>query len=416
MLIAGGRLIDPSVGIDALRDVRVGDGRVLEIGERLAARDGETVYDARNACVAPGFIDMHAHLRDPGRPDKETLGSGARAAARGGFTAVACMPNTEPALDAVDRLEDLVARARIVEGCRIYPIAAITRARLGLETLDYAALANAGAVAFSDDGTTVEDAAVLRRAAMAARDVAGRFISHAEDATLKGDAVMHDGAVSRELGLPGSPREAEDTIVARDLAIAAETRKSWHIAHVSTRGAAALMARAKADGTDATCEVTPHHLVLVDAAVRELGAGAKVNPPLRTEEDARALRDAVRDGTIDAFATDHAPHTGAEKRGDIRAAAVGFTGLEIAVGAYALALPDLPLLRFVALLSTNPARILGVPGGTLAVGAPADITIFADRPWRVDPDAFASKGKSTPFAGMMLPRRAIAAFVGGRIV
>jgi dihydroorotase len=413
VLIAGGRLIDPSVGIDALRDVRMRDGVVAEIGERLAPREGEAIYDARNACVAPGFIDKHVHLRDPGHPHKETLESGARAAGRGGFTAVACMPNTEPALDSARRIEELAARARRIGECRIYPIAAISRARLGLETLDYAALARAGAVAFSDDGATVADAALLRAAAVAARHVAGRFISHAEVAALKGDGVMHEGDVSRELGLPGSPREAEDTIVARDLAIAAQTGKAWHIAHLSTRGAAALVARAKADGVDATCEVTPHHLLFDDASVRDLGAGAKVNPPLRTQDDARALREAVRDGTIDAFATDHAPHASAEKRGDIHAAAVGFTGLEIAVGAYALALPELPLLRFVALLSTNPARILGIAGGTLAVGAPADVTIFDDRPWRVDPSGFASKGTSTPFAGKTLPRRAVATFVGG---
>lgn len=416
MLITGGRLVDPSVGIDAMRDVRVRDGRVTEIGERLAPRDGETTYDARGACVAPGFVDMHVHLRDPGYPQKETLETGMRAAARGGFTAVACMPNTEPALDTADRLEELVARARGFGACRVYPIAALTRARLGVELLDYGALASAGAVAFSDDGTTVADAALLREAAIAARGVPGRFISHAEDAELKGDGVMHEGAVSRELGLPGSPREAEDSIVARDLAIAADTGKAWHIAHVSTRGAAALVARAKAIGSDVTCEVTPHHLLLADASVGDLGAGAKVNPPLRTRDDARALRDAVLDGTIDAFATDHAPHTDREKSGDIRTAAVGFTGLEIAVGAYALALPELPLLRFVALLSTNPARILGVAGGTLVPGSPADITIFADRPWRVDTAAFASKGRSTPFAGMTLPRRALATFVGGSSV
>lgn len=416
MLITGGRLIDPSVGIDALRDVRVRDGRVTEIGERLAARDGETIYDASNACVAPGFVDMHVHLRDPGHLQKETLETGARAAARGGFTAVACMPNTEPALDTAPRIEELGARARDIGACRIYPIAALTRARLGVELLDYHALASAGAVAFSDDGTTVADAALLREAAIAARLVPGRFITHAEDAALKGDGVMHEGAVSRELRLPGSPREAEDAIVARDLAIATETSKAWHVAHVSTSGAVALVARARANGTDVTCEVTPHHLLLTDASVRDLGAGAKVNPPLRTHEDARALRDAVRDGTIDAFATDHAPHTHFEKNGDIRTAAVGFTGLEIAVGAYALALPELPLLRFVALLSTNPARILGVAGGTLVPGSPADVTIFAERPWRVDPAAFASKGRSTPFAGMTLPRRALATFVAGSSV
>ena len=413
MLIVGGRLIDPSVGTDALRDLRIHAGTVVEIGEHLRAHEDEDIWDARNAFVAPGFIDMHVHLRDPGHPHKETLETGTSAAARGGFTAIACMPNTDPALDSVARISDIESRARTIGRCRIYPIAAITRDRAGIDTLEYAALARAGAVAFSDDGTTVADAALLRTAALRARDVPGRFISHAEDETLKGDGVMHAGVVSRELGLPGSPREAEDRIVARDLAIAAATGKDWHVAHVSTRGAAALIAGAKQSGTNVTCEVTPHHLLLTDNAVRELGAAAKVNPPLRASDDAFALRNAVRDGTIDVFASDHAPHASAEKRGDIRAAAVGFTGLEIAIGAYAYALPDLSLLRFVEMLSTNPARILGISGGSLIVGSRADITIFADRRWHVDPEQFASKGKSTPFAGYVLPRQALATFLGG---
>ncbi|MDQ2865068.1 MAG: amidohydrolase family protein, partial [Candidatus Eremiobacteraeota bacterium] len=206
-----------------------------------------------------------------------------------------------------------------------------------------------------------------------------------------------------------------DVIVARDLLVAKETKKAWHIAHLSTSGALQSLRQARAAGNRATCEVTPHHLLLSDAAVRDLGAAAKVNPPLRTQDDARSLRDGVRDGTIDAFASDHAPHTAEEKSGDLCAAAVGFSGLEIAVGAYAHALPDLPLLRFVAMLSTNPARILGVCGGTLAVGSRADITIFADRPWRVEPGAFASKGKTTPFSGWEMPRRAVATIVDGRL-
>lgn len=415
MLVAGGRLVDPSQPVDALRDVRIERGVVVEIGEHLVPRDGEPVIDARGAVVAPGFIDMHVHLREPGFPHKETIATGTRAAVRGGFTAVACMPNTEPALDTAERLASLaeiVARDAV---CRVYPIAAITRARKGIDHTDAGELARAGAVAFSDDGNTVMNARVLRDAALAAREVPGPFISHAEDEHLKGNAVMSEGRVSRALGVPGSPAVAEDIIVLRDLAIARETGKAWHIAHLSTRGALEAMQHARAHGTIATCEVTPHHLLLTDEAVRELGAAAKVNPPLREEDDARVLRDAVRDGAIDVFATDHAPHTIEEKRGDLAHAAVGFTGLEVAVGAYALALPDLPLLRFVELLSTNPARILGIPGGTLAVGSPADITIFAERAWTVDPARFASLGKVTPFAGRSLPRSVVATIVGGEI-
>jgi dihydroorotase len=412
MLIRGGRVLDPAQPLDAICDLRLADGRIVELSEHLAPLDGEEIFDAHNAFVAPGFIDMHVHLRDPGFPEKETIATGTLAAVRGGFTAVACMPNTDPALDDPRVLEDLLRREA---SCRVYPIAAITRGRKGRETLDYAALAAAGAVAFSDDGNTVMSETVLRDAALRARNVPGVFISHAIDEDMHADAVMHEGAVSRALGLPGSPAIAEDSIVARDLAIAKETSKPWHIAHVSTATSLALIIEAKREAVAVTCEVTPHHLLLTDEAVRDLGAAAKVNPPLRAEADARALREAVLRGDIDAFATDHAPHTQAEKSGDIRDAAVGFSGLEIAIGAYALAIPDLPSLQFVALLSTNPARILGVPGGSLAVGSPADITIFADRPRTVDSAQFASKGKSTPFEGRTLPRCVLATVVGGEI-
>jgi dihydroorotase len=415
VLLKGGRVVDPSQPLDALRDLRIAGGTIVELGERLEPYDGEETYDASGAVVAPGFIDMHVHLREPGFAEKETVATGSEAAVRGGFTAVACMPNTNPALDAPAVLDALAAIVAAAARCRVYPVAAITRARAGIEICDFRALARAGAVAFSDDGNTVMNARVLRDAALAAIDVAGAFISHCEDEHLKGDAVMSEGSVSRALGVAGSPSVAEDTIVARDLMIGMETGKPWHIAHLSTRGALDQLRHARAHGGRATCEVTPHHLLLTDETVRELGGGAKVNPPLRAQEDARALRDAVRDGTVDVFATDHAPHTAAEKSASLASAAVGFSGLEIAVGAYSAALPDLPLLRFVELLSTNPARILGVPGGTLAPGSAADVTVFAEREWTVDPAAFASKGKSTPFAGRRFQRRAIATIVGGEL-
>lgn len=415
MLIRNGRLVDPSQPLDAVRDLRLDRGLVVEIGEHLQPHAGEATFDASGTIVAPGFIDMHVHLREPGFPEKETIATGTRAALRGGFTAVACMPNTNPALDdpaVLATLAQLVARdAR----CRVYPVGAITRGRKGEAPVDFAALARAGAVAFSDDGNTVMNARVLRDAAIDALAVDGVFISHAEDEHLKGNAVMHEGAVSRALGLPGSPAVAEDVIVARDLLIGAETGKRWHIAHLSTHGALEALQHARAHGGAATCEVTPHHLLLTDETIRTAGAAGKVNPPLREADDARALRDAVRDGVIDAFATDHAPHTQAEKSGDLLHAAVGFTGLEVALGAYAHALPDLPLLRFVDLLSTAPARILGVAGGTLRVGSPADVTIFAERPWRVDPARFASKGTTTPFAGMTFARRVVATIVDGEM-
>ncbi len=415
MLIRGGRLVDPSQRIDALRDLRIVNGRVTEIGEHLQAAPGDTVIDAHNAVVAPGFIDMHVHLREPGFTEKETIASGTQAALQGGFTAVACMPNTEPALDRPEVLAQLAAIVASDARCRVYPVAAITRGRTGVQGVDFAALSKAGAVAFSDDGNTVMNARVLREAALQARDVPGPFISHAEDEDLKGDAVMTSGAVADAMGVASAPSLSEDVIVARDLLIALDTAKAWHIAHLSTATGLALLRWSRAQGGSATCEVTPHHLLLTDDAVRELGAGGKVNPPLRSQDDVRALRDGVREGTIDVFATDHAPHTEEEKRGDLGSAAVGFSGLEIALGAFALALPDLPLERFVALLSTNPARILNLEGGTLRIGAAADVTIFADRPWAVNPATFASKGKSTPFAGRTLPRRAVATIVNGEL-
>lgn len=414
MLIRNGHLVDPAQRLDARLDVRLNGGIVEAIGEDLEPRSGEEILDAQGAYVAPGFIDMHVHLREPGNPEKETIASGTAAALAGGFAAVAAMPNTKPAIDTPERLTSLIASSSDAL-CRVYPIAAITRERKGADLVDYAALARAGAVAFSDDGSTVMDARVMREAALAARDTGRVFIVHCEDERLKGDAVMSEGAASRRLGLPGSPPLAEDVIVARDVLIARDTGKSWHIAHLSTKGALEILRWARERGIAVTCEVTPHHLLFEDESVERLGSGAKVNPPLRTREDIAALRAAVMRGEIEAFATDHAPHTAEEKSADVCCGAVGFSGLEIAVGAYAHALPDLPVARFVEMLSANPARILGVPGGTLAPGSPADVTMFADRSWNVDPSQFYSKGKSTPFAGMTLPRRAIATIAGGKL-
>jgi dihydroorotase len=387
LLITGGRVVDPSTSLDALCDLRLRDGVVAEVGPKLRS-DGEDAIDATGSIVAPGFIDMHVHLREPGFPEKETLATGTEAAVRGGFTAVACMPNTNPTLDSPEVLTGLMDAVERHARCRVYPIAAITRGRLGRSPCDYPALADAGAVAFSDDGDTVHDAGVLRESALRAREVWGPFISHCEP---------------------------EDEIVARDLEIAAETAKPWHIAHVSTARALGLVRRARERGTRVTCEVTPHHLNFTPALSAGLGAAARVNPPLRDARDVEALRQAVRDGLVDAFASDHAPHTAEEKSGELGFVAPGFTGLEIAVGAYAAAVPGLPLARFVTLLSTNPARILGLPGGTLAAGAPADVTLFADRQWGVDPRSFASKGRCTPFAGHRLPRKVLATIVGGQL-
>jgi dihydroorotase len=414
-LVRGGRVVDPAQRIDALRDVLIENGVIVEIGEHLEA-GGAHVVDAAGAIVAPGFIDMHVHLREPGQTRKETIATGSAAAVAGGFTAVACMPNTDPAIDSPTIVSEVVRLAQAAALARIYPIGAITRRRAGTELAPYHLLRDAGCVAFSDDGATIANARVLRNAARYAIDLSGPFISHCEDAELKGQAVMNEGVNSARLGLEGSPGLAEDVIVARDLLIAEDTGKNWHIAHVSTARSLDLVRWSRARGVATTCEVTPHHLFFVDDRFEDYRAEGKVNPPLRDASDRRALVAGVRDGTVDVFATDHAPHGADEKAQLLSAAPVGFSGLEIAVGAYALAVPDLPLDRFVALLSTNPARILGVPGGSFTAGSPGDVTIFAERPWIVDTYRFHSLGKNTPFDGMPFTRRVIATIVAGCVV
>ena len=414
VLIRGGRVIDPSRGLDAIRDVAIDGGIIRAISEDIEER-GHEIIDATNCVVAPGFIDMHVHLREPGQTHKETIATGTAAAAAGGFAAVACMPNTTPAIDTPAVIAEIAQRVSTAGLSRVYPIGAITRGREGNEIAPYHELAAAGAVAFSDDGSTVRNARVLRNAALYARDVGGPFISHCLDDDLHDDAVMNEGAQSAALGLTGSPRLAEDVMVARDVLIAADTRKAWHIAHVTTAGALDIIRWARSRETNVTCEVTPHHLMLHDDLFVDYHARAKVAPPLRGSDDSAALRAAVRDGTIDVFATDHAPHTAEEKAQLLSTAPVGFSGLEIAVGAYAHALPDLPLERFITMLSTRPAQILGVEGGALTVGARADVTIFAERPWTVEARSFYSKGKNTPFDGMRFERRVVATVVGGRL-
>jgi dihydroorotase len=414
VLIRGGRVIDPSRRLDAVRDIAIDGGIVRAISEHVEER-GHEVIEAANCIVAPGFIDMHVHLREPGQTHKETIATGTAAAVAGGFTAVACMPNTNPAIDTPAVIAEIAQRADAAGFARVYPVGAITKGREGVEIAPYHQLSLAGAVAFSDDGTTVRSARVLRNAALYARDVRGPFISHAIDEDLGGTGVMNEGAHSAKLGLAGSPNLAEDVIVARDVLIAADTGKQWHIAHVSTATALDIIRWCRSRGTIVTCEATPHHVQLHDDLFVDYHAKAKVAPPLRAAADSAALRAAVRDGTIDVFATDHAPHTAEEKGQLLSSAPVGFSGLEIAVGAFAHAFPDLPLERFIALLSTNPARILDVEGGSLAVGSRADVTIFAERPWTVDARRFYSKGKNTPFDGAQFNRRVVATLVGGRL-
>jgi dihydroorotase len=423
LLVRGGRLVDPAAGVDARRDVLLRDGVVERVGEGLEPGDAE-VLDASGLLVFPGFIDLHAHLREPGREYAETIHTGLAAAAAGGFTAVCAMPNTSPVLDSGPLCEHVRMRAASAtgQGARMYPIGAISKGQKGEELSEFGELREAGAVALSDDGKWLADGGLLR----SAFEHAGLFdlpiIQHCEDKGLSNGAPMHEGAVSTRLGLSGQPAIAESAALARDLLVAGLTGGRLHMAHLSTAQALDLIRRAKADGLRVTCEVTPHHLVLTDSEVASSGFSTrtKMNPPLREGSDLAALVAGLRDGTIDAIATDHAPHHPDEKAVDYESAPFGIVGLETAASVVhdRLVVPGiLSVERFVWLFSPGPARVLGLPGGTLTPGSPADVTVFApETRWTVDPARFVSKGRSTPFAGWELTGAPAATIVAGEIV
>ncbi len=419
-LVRGGRVLDPSTGLDGRLDILVVDGRIARLGRRLEAGEGLPVVDATGLLVAPGFVDMHVHLREPGFEERETIATGGRAAARGGFTSVACMPNTNPANDRREVTERILKEARRASPVGVFPIAAITLGLRGAELADLADLAAAGAVAFSDDGQPVMDSLVMRRALETAEPFGAPIIDHCEDKALAAGGVMHEGRVSARLGLRGIPPAAEEIMVVRDIVLAEALRARVHIAHLSARGAVRAVREAKARGVAITAEATPHHLVLTDEALEGRDPDFKMNPPLRSPEDVAALREALRDGTIDAIATDHAPHTREDKARGLEAAPFGIVGLETAVSVLLDRLVRrrvISLKRLVELLSTNPARILGLRNkGRLAEGADADLTFLdLDKDVRVDRDAFESQGRNTPFEGWKLRGAAVMTVVGGRI-
>ena len=403
LLIRNGRVVDPAGGTDAVADVWSADGRIHKVGRALKAPAGVEVLDATGKVVCPGFIDMHVHLREPGFEYKETIASGTRAAAAGGFTSVACMANTFPVNDNRAVTDYILARAKVEGVVRVYPIGAVTRNLEGKQLAELAEQAEAGCVAFSDDGKCVMNAELYRRAMEYALPFGTPVISHAEDCHLAHGAPMNESLVSTELGLSGQPGAAEDVMVARDIILAELTGAHLHIAHISTAGAVRLVREARARGIRVTAEVTPHHLLLTDETVRSYDPNCKMAPPLRTKRDVEACLEALVDGTIDCVATDHAPHALSEKEGEFAEAASGIVGLETAVPLLLdrLVRPgvvDLPTL--VTRLSTAPARLLNLPGGTLAPGADADITILdLEQPWTVNPAAFRSRSRNTPFAG-----------------
>jgi len=419
LAIRGGRVIDPANGVDGVADVLLVDGAIASVGPSAGKDAGETI-DASGLIVSPGLVDIHTHLREPGFEHKETIASGTLAAARGGFTTVCAMPNTDPPIDSAAAVEFVLRTAQMQGTVRVLPIACVTRGRAGHELADLGELARAGAVAFSDDGAPVADAHLLRRALEYASMLGTPVIDHCEDQALASGSVMHEGWVATRLGLRGVPAAAEEAMVARDIALAEETGSHVHIAHVSAAGSVEIIRQAKGRGVRVTAEVTPHHLALTHQAVMlgpaETPGGlaydtnAKVNPPLRTPADVKACIAGLRDGTIDCIATDHAPHAIQDKLCEFDAAAFGISGLETALG---LCLTSLDLPTVIERLTVGPVRALGLDHrieglGTLSPGAPGDVVLIdPEAVWTVEPETFASKGKNTPLAGRTLRGRVI---------
>jgi dihydroorotase len=419
LVIKNGLVIDPAAGNAAKKDILVVDGRIAGSGTNINT-SGAEVLDAAGRMVAPGLIDMHVHLREPGFEAKETIYTGTRAAARGGFTSVACMPNTSPVIDNAALVSAVISSSQAGGLVHVYPIGAVTRGSRGGELAEMADMRDAGAVAFSDDGMPVSNAGLMRRAMQYAGMLGVAIISHSEDKTLSAGGCMHEGHISTMLGLKGIPACAEEVMVARDILLAEETGCRVHIAHVSTAGSVRLLREAKARGVKVSAEAAPHHFTLTDEAVMGFNTYTKVNPPLRTVEDVAAVRLGLSDGTIDVIATDHAPHTAEEKDTEYENAPFGMVGLETAVGLVwteLVAAGVLTPVQAITKMTLNPARILGIPKGTLETGADADITIIdPELSESVAPAMFASKGRNTPFAGRVLKGLPWATIVGGRIV
>ncbi|MGH9608433.1 MAG: dihydroorotase [Bryobacteraceae bacterium] len=419
LVIKNGRTIDPAQGLDSICDVAVEDGTIREIGENIASTGAET-FDASGLIVAPGFIDMHVHLREPGFEHAETIETGSRAAAAGGFTSICCMPNTQPVNDSATVTSYIRQRARESAVVNVYPIGAITKNSAGEQLAAIASMKQAGAVAISDDGKPVMNARVVRRAMEYARAFDLPLIEHCEDLHLSKSGDMHEGFASVRLGLRGIPRSSEDVMVARDLILAEVTGVRYHVAHISSRNAVGMVAFAKQRGLRVTAEATPHHFALSDADMPPYDGNYKMKPPLRELEDMEAVWDALAGGAVDAIATDHAPHPGDEKMQEFERCPFGIIGLETALG---LALERLyhsgkaPLERLIELFTGNPARILSLDRGTLRVGAPADVTIFSlERSWTYDVKRSFSKSSNTPFHGRRFRGGPVATVVAGKIV
>ncbi len=415
LLLQNVRLIDPSQGTDRVQDLLLEDGKVSKIGEHLSA-DGVEVVDGTGLVAAPGLVDMHVHLRDPGLTYKEDVFTGCRAAAAGGVTSLLAMPNTKPAMDTPETVRELLERAKTADAA-VYTAACITKGLQGEELADLAGLRQAGAIALSDDGRPVVNTRRLLEALEQAPALGRVVTAHCEDLYLAAGGLMHEGEVSRRLGVPGIPAAAEDCGTAREIAAAASVGAPIHICHVSTKGSVDLIRDAKARGVKVTAETCPHYLLLTDRALESRDADYRMNPPLRSEEDRLALIEGLKDGTLDAISTDHAPHS-TEEKADFWKAPNGSIGMETSLAATLTALDgQLSLLEILAKMSWNPARILHIPAGTLKAGSPADVVLFdPEQRWTVDENALHGKSKNTPFKGMELKGKVAMTIFHGRLV
>ncbi len=417
ILIKNGRIIDPSQGIDRVSNLLIRDGKIA--GYDVPQNGQDRMIDATDKIVSPGLIDMHVHLREPGREEDETIETGTAAALAGGFTSIACMPNTDPPIDTQASVEFIQQQAARAGNCNVYVVACVSKDREGNELAEIGQLCRAGAVGFSDDGAPVYDPELMRRAFEYCLMFDRPILNHAEVRELTRGGVMHEGLMSMILGLPGMPAAAEDVMVSRDILLAEATGGRIHVQHVSTRGSIEIIRRAKAREVRVTTEICPHHFTLTDESLRSFDSNFKMSPPLRGRRDVEVCLAGLADGTIDVICTDHAPHAAEKKMRELDQAPFGIVGLETCLGLVITNLIEPGILDWptaIAKMTMNPAQILGIPKGTLSVGADADVTIIdPDARWIVDPERFHSKSANTPFAGWELRGRAETVLVGGEV-
>ncbi len=424
VLITNGRVVDPGQGIDREMEVLIVDGKIAAVATQKGISRNTPhnceIFDAKGLIVSPGLIDMHCHLRDPGNPEEETIASGTASAAAGGFTAIACMANTDPVADTQAVIEYIVSKSKYEGVVNVMPIAAVTKGLKGEQISEMSLLMESGAVAFSDDGHPIMNADVMRRALEYSKQFNTVIISHCEDLNLSSGGVMNEGYISTIMGLKGIPSVAEESMVARDCALAEEFGARLHIAHVSTSGSVEIIRQAKAKGVKVTCETAPHYFTLTEGEVEGYNTNAKMNPPLRTEDDVKAIVKGLKDGTIDVIATDHAPHLTEEKKIEFKDAAFGIVGFETALPLIITELVDtgvLTISKAIEKLTINPAKVLSQKTGTFKVGYPGNVTIIdPDKAVTVDVSSFRSKSKNSPYNGWKLKGGPVATIVSGRIV